>query len=195
MHSEKVDTPMACANFLSEAVARYWRNILGDALLDDCARAQVQILEIPPGTDLPASAMQTLSHSVQPVLVISRRPDAVQALSAVQAGAAGYLHALAHPERIMAALTALRRGQVWLNMETLRALTRSAGKGVADHLPETLTERERAIVTELATGATNREIANRLHISENTVKTHLKHIYDKFGVRDRTSLILKLRER
>ncbi len=194
MPSEKVDIPLTCADFLSEAVARHWRNTLGGALVEDCARAQVQVMEVPPGTDLPAPVTHTLGHSPRPVLVISLRPDTLQALSAVQAGAAGYLHALAHPERITAALAALGRGQVWLNMETLRALTRSAGKGVADHLPETLTDRERAIVAELATGATNREIANRLHISENTVKSHLKNIYDKFGVRDRTSLILKLRE-
>jgi len=61
---------------------------------------------------------------------------------------------------------------------------------LADHIgEETLTERERAVLMHVAGGHRNREIAGLLQISEDTVKTHLKHIIDKLGARDRTEAV------
>ena len=55
--------------------------------------------------------------------------------------------------------------------------------------------REAEILEALATGATNREVAKRLFISESTVKTHLVHLYDKLGVDNRTAALRTARER
>jgi DNA-binding NarL/FixJ family response regulator len=61
---------------------------------------------------------------------------------------------------------------------------------LAEHLAEeSLTERERAVLMHVADGRRNREIAGLLRISEDTVKTHLKHIIDKLGARDRTEAV------
>jgi DNA-binding NarL/FixJ family response regulator len=61
---------------------------------------------------------------------------------------------------------------------------------LAEHLAEeTLTERERAVLMHVADGRRNREIASLLGISDDTVKTHLKHIVDKLGARDRTEAV------
>jgi DNA-binding NarL/FixJ family response regulator len=61
---------------------------------------------------------------------------------------------------------------------------------LAEHLAEeSLTERERAVLVQVADGRRNREIASLLGISEDTVKTHLKHIIDKLGARDRTEAV------
>jgi DNA-binding NarL/FixJ family response regulator len=61
---------------------------------------------------------------------------------------------------------------------------------LAEHLAEeSLTERERAVLMHVGEGRRNREIAGLLRISEDTVKTHLKHIIDKLGARDRTEAV------
>jgi DNA-binding CsgD family transcriptional regulator len=54
-----------------------------------------------------------------------------------------------------------------------------------DRTPEVLTARERRVLAELATGATNREIAERLVVSVHTVERHLANVYAKIGVRNR----------
>jgi len=62
---------------------------------------------------------------------------------------------------------------------------------LAEHLAdESLTERERAVLMHVAGGHRNREIGRLLQISEDTVKTHLKHIIDKLGARDRTDAVV-----
>lgn len=61
---------------------------------------------------------------------------------------------------------------------------------LAEHMAdESLTPRERAVLLHVASGHRNREIARLLQISEDTVKTHLKHIIDKLGARDRTEAV------
>jgi DNA-binding NarL/FixJ family response regulator len=61
--------------------------------------------------------------------------------------------------------------------------------------PESLTPRELDVLEELKRGASNRQIAERLFISESTVKVHLRHIYEKLGVRTRTELLAKTARR
>jgi DNA-binding NarL/FixJ family response regulator len=61
---------------------------------------------------------------------------------------------------------------------------------LAEHIAdESLTERERDVLVQVAGGHRNRQIAELLSISEDTVKTHLKHIIDKLGARDRTEAV------
>ena len=61
-------------------------------------------------------------------------------------------------------------------------------------MPEPLSEREHEILRLIATGASNKEIAAGLYITEGTVKNHVTHILGKLGVRDRTQAALKARE-
>ncbi len=57
-----------------------------------------------------------------------------------------------------------------------------------------LSAREMAVLQELAAGLSNKEIARRLDVSPNTVKTHLAHLYEKLGARRRTEAVLRARE-
>jgi ATP/maltotriose-dependent transcriptional regulator MalT len=63
-----------------------------------------------------------------------------------------------------------------------------------ERLIEPLSERESEILALIATGASNKEIADQLFIAEGTVKNHVTHILGKLGVRDRTQAALKARE-
>jgi DNA-binding NarL/FixJ family response regulator len=60
--------------------------------------------------------------------------------------------------------------------------------------PAALTLREREVLQQLATGATNREIAKRLYLSEGTVRNHVSHILSRLGLRDRTQAAHYARE-
>ncbi|MDQ7075316.1 MAG: helix-turn-helix transcriptional regulator [Gammaproteobacteria bacterium] len=64
--------------------------------------------------------------------------------------------------------------------------------GVASTLEVSLSDKERKIVDLLALGLSNREMAERLFVSPNTIKTHLKHIYSKLNVSRRAQAVLKI---
>ena len=100
----------------------------------------------------------------------------------LQRGYRGYLGPDDPLERLKLALEALRRGEIWAGRELL---TRTLGAANAP----VLTEREREVLDLLAGGLSNRAIAERLGISERTVKAHVSNLFDKHGVRNRTGLV------
>jgi DNA-binding NarL/FixJ family response regulator len=67
-------------------------------------------------------------------------------------------------------------------------------KKINDFLPNALSERELDLVEQLQTGKTNREIADQLFISVNTVKTHLQHLFEKLDVSNRTQALFRIKE-
>jgi DNA-binding NarL/FixJ family response regulator len=121
-----------------------------------------------------------------PVLMLtySEEPDVVK--SAIRAGASGYLvHGRFTREELVQAVVGVAEGQGALSpavapvvFEAVRSEPASSDRTVlAD-----LTDREREIMTLLATGSSNAEIAQRLFLAEKTVKNHLNRIYAKLGV-------------
>jgi len=114
---------------------------------------------------------------------------------ALAAGASAFLLKAAPPEELIRAIRLVAAGDALLAPSVTRKLIEEFAKRPARsaHKPqqlETLTEREREVLREVAGGLTNSEIAQRLHVSEATVKTHVAHLLDKLGLRDRVQAVI-----
>lgn len=124
-----------------------------------------------------------------PVLILTTFDTENLIVSAMNAGAQGYLLKDAPPEELTRAVRAVNEGRPVMSDQVTVALTRRLTQ------PRTsLSARELEILQAVATGHTNKEIAQELFISQATVKTHLVHIFDKLGVDNRTSAVAKARE-
>ena len=123
-----------------------------------------------------------------PVLILTTYDSDSDIVAAIDAGASGYLLKDADPERIRQAVTEAAAGRTALAPEIAARLVDRMRRP-----PAALSNREREILTLLARGSSNREIARELFISEATVKTHLNHIYTKLGVANRTAAIAEAR--
>jgi len=123
------------------------------------------------------------------VLVLTTYDTDADITRAIEAGATGYLLKAERPEELFAAIHAAARGRT--------ALSGPVASRVMANMRSprpSLTDRERDILAQLATGLGNREIARALFISEATVKTHLRRIYDKLGVDTRAGAVSVAKE-
>ncbi|HEX2025715.1 MAG TPA: response regulator transcription factor [Actinomycetota bacterium] len=124
------------------------------------------------------------------VVMLTAYDDRHFVVEAVRAGARGYVLKSKDAAHLLEAVRLVHEGHMVIDPELVVALadelsvakTRDAGA-------ESLTEREIEVLQLLAFGYTNRDIAKRLYISPDTVKTHLEHIYQKLGASDRTAAV------
>lgn len=133
------------------------------------------------------------------VVVLSPNPSEAEALQVMQSGAKGYCHEQAAPQQLQQVAMVVGHGGLWVGPDLMRQLMQltlhaahQQDPHLDTHLMEQLTAREQGVAKEIAQGASNHEIAERLKISERTVKAHLSAIFDKLQVRDRVQLALKL---
>ena len=119
------------------------------------------------------------------VLVLTTYDTDADILRAVQAGATGYLLKDTPRETLYDAMRAAARGETVL---APTVATRLVGQ-VRGPAQEALSAREIEVLSCVARGASNKETARQLHISESTVKTHLIHIFGKLGVSDRMEAV------
>ncbi len=106
---------------------------------------------------------------------------------AMKYGASGVVLKSNATQYLIHGIRAVQQGQVWLDNRTLVSVMRQYSDPVP--VPE-FTSRELEVVSLLCDGRRNKEIADALHVSEETVKSHLQHIFKKTGVSDRTHLVL-----
>ena len=123
------------------------------------------------------------------ILVVTNYDTDADILGAIESGAVGYLLKDAPPAELLAAVRSAADGDSALSPVVAdRLMTRV-------RTPRTsLTPRELEVLQLVAAGASNRQIGQDLMLSEATVKSHLVHIYDKLGVRSRTSAVAAARE-
>ena len=119
------------------------------------------------------------------VLVLTTFDSESDVLLAVEAGATGYLLKDASVEELLRAVRSAYRGEAVLSPSVASHLMGQVRKPTG----RMLSNRELEVLQHVANGASNREIAKALFISEASIKTHLLHIYDKLGVRDRAAAV------
>ncbi|MDN3239225.1 response regulator [Glycomyces tritici] len=124
------------------------------------------------------------------ILVVTTFDNDDYVWQALRAGADGFLLKRTRVEDLLAAVRLVARTDALLFPEAVRRLaaaapTRKAPKGIAD-----LSEREREVLVLAAKGLSNQEIAAKLFLGRETVKTHLSGVYAKLGVRDRTQAVI-----
>jgi DNA-binding NarL/FixJ family response regulator len=126
------------------------------------------------------------------------------AFDGLRAGASGFLLKNARPEELLSGIRSVATGDAVLAPSTTRRVLDAFADGfVSQPSTETpgadvlgvLTARELEVFTEMAAGSTNKEIAQRLHLSETTVKTHVVRVLAKLGLRDRTQAVIFAYER
>jgi DNA-binding NarL/FixJ family response regulator len=115
-----------------------------------------------------------------------------EAVQAVQLGAKGIVLKDSQPESLLECVRRVHRGEQWIDRDTLDRAVGTVYRREATNAKPTapLTPREIEIVRMVAQGLRNRVIAERLSISEGTVKVHLHNIYEKFNVDGRLELVL-----
>ena len=117
-----------------------------------------------------------------PILLFALGVDQQVFQAAFGAGASGYLHSGLLPDQILSAISLVCTGQMVVPRELLKGLVGE----VAPRDRSTLTSRQREILELVAQGLSNAEIANRLYLSEFTIKQHLRHAYKTLKVKNRT---------
>lgn len=155
---------------------------LATAAAPDLVLMDLQFADGPRGVE--ATRRIRALPSAPHVLVLTNYDTDTDILSAIEAGASGYLLKDAPPDELVAAVRAAAAGESALApVIASRLMARMRSPQV------TLSARELEVLELVAQGAGNAEIARRLHIADATVKSHLVHVFTKLGVASRTAAV------
>lgn len=148
------------------------------------------------GESIAAELARVPRSAGQRLVVLSDEPDEGVVMAALAAGAAGCCNSRAAPEVLRQVALVVANGGLWVGQSLLQKLVAGSSALLGARPPEgasgdwagRLSERESEVARRVAAGASNKEIAESLDISERTVKAHLTAIFAKLGVRDRLQL-------
>ena len=135
-------------------------------------------------------AIRSLKLGVR-VLMLTISENGDDLLGAIQAGADGYLLKNTEPEDLRRGIQHVARGDGILSPEVTSAVLKAASHQGPPEISNKLSEREVEVLGCLSEGQTTYQIASRLYISENTVKTHIRHILEKLEAANRTEAVSK----
>jgi len=175
----------------------------GREVLDQVAQHQPDIILLDlrmPNLD-GISTLQTLQQKNCPakVIILTASEDKNEFVQAMKLGARGIVLKQTASELIVKSIRKVHAGEIWLDSQTTAAVMRQFASATAEPAPvqggrvrerSPLSAREREIVALVAQGYKNKEMAEKMFISEQTVKNHLHNIFDKLGVSDRLELAL-----
>jgi DNA-binding NarL/FixJ family response regulator len=126
------------------------------------------------------------------VLILTVYEDEEKIFQALQAGASGYILKRSHPSEIVGAVREMLGGGAPMTPTIARKVVDSFSRAGRDSQPEELlSRREVEVLRSLTRGFSNKEIAEELGVAVETVRWHLKQIYDKFHVHSRTEAAIK----
>jgi DNA-binding NarL/FixJ family response regulator len=147
--------------------------------------------------EAPAVQLERLDPALRdlPLVVLSDLPDDEEALEAFAAGARGYVNTHATAPILKQVASVVGQGGLWIGTNLMRRLLTATSQlppvlPDADGWAQRLTGREQQVARAVAGGASNKEVARQLGITERTVKAHVTSIFEKLQVRDRLQLSL-----
>lgn len=147
-------------------------------------------VHLPAGSGIACTARLKESLPGLQVIMLTVYRNQELIFQALQAGACGYLLKRSSPEELLKAIAEVRAGGAPMTSEIARMVVEAFQRKQPGHLPaEGLTNRESEILALLSEGLSNKEIADRVAISYDTVRAHLRHIYEKLHVRGRTEAV------
>ncbi|GAA4214649.1 response regulator transcription factor [Actinocatenispora rupis] len=149
-------------------------------------------LRMPRCDGVEATRLVRRDHPRSQVVVLTTYADDESVLAALRAGARGYLTKDAGAEEVARAVRRVASGQADLDPDVQRRLLEMLPAHAAPTVgvpPDGLTDREVEVLSLIAAGLSNGEIARSLVVSEATVKTHVNHVFAKTGVRDRAQAV------
>ncbi len=155
--------------------------------------------------DLEELSVVRASHPESKVLILSEELEPAAVAKFIGAGASGCCCRNVNVENLLAAIHAIAAGGMWFDPSAsaiMRGflsgdlqLSNSQSGPPSPSVTPVLTERENEILRQLAAGLTNQQIAERLHLSVETVKTYVRRIMDKSAIRSRRELLIKYKKR
>jgi two-component system, NarL family, nitrate/nitrite response regulator NarL len=158
------------------------------ALQPDVIFVQLEML----GTDSQSVLQDIRSQAPGTKLVVmASAVSEDDALAFMKLGARGVILRTADPALFVKCARKVAENEIWLRKAQVAQMARLLSERTSSNRPvDTLTKREKLVISCLVQGRRNREIAKHLSITEQTVKNHLRSIYDKVGVSDRVELVL-----
>jgi DNA-binding NarL/FixJ family response regulator len=173
LHSPEVEVLGEAVN--GDSALRLAQMLTPDVLLLDISMPGLATVEV----------LRQLVADASPVrvLVLTAHADIDHILSMIKAGALGYMLKDEDPALIITALRSVMRGETWMSVAVMTAVVNHTARETVEPVAPMLSQREREVLEQLATGKENQEIGQVLDITERTVRFHLRNIYDKLGVR------------
>jgi DNA-binding NarL/FixJ family response regulator len=173
----KLPSTLKRPGFCMAGAALIWLHI--EAPTTDIATIVAEILRAAPGC---------------PIVVLANVPSEPEGYQALRAGASGYCHTLATVTLLHQVALVVENGGIWVGRELkqrlLGAFTPLIAEPDSTDGLESLSPRQKEVAEAVAKGASNKEVARALAITERTVKAHLSSIFEHLGVRDRVQLAL-----
>jgi DNA-binding NarL/FixJ family response regulator len=170
----------------AEAVSQT-RELTPDILLLDLAMPRV------PGMEALRELSSNGSGQQTKIIVLTAAVERIQIVQALQMGARGVVMKEAATQLLMKAIRTVMLGEYWIGREAVGDIVefmRTSASGEKPQRNYGLTKREMDILTTIVAGLSNKEIARKFSLSEDTVKHHLTNIFDKVGVASRLELAL-----
>ncbi|NJM08281.1 response regulator transcription factor [Candidatus Gracilibacteria bacterium] len=166
-------------------------------LIDEC-QPDVVVLDLNIGAEHALAILQEIHTSGKArVILLSALCDPELNRQAMRVGAAGLVQKAQEPEVLLRAIESVHSGDIWVERAMVSALLHELpnAESAQNVLGErqriaALTQREREVIGLVGEGRKNRQIAERMLISETTVRHHLTSIFDKLGVSDRLELVI-----
>lgn len=138
--------------------------------------------------------LQALLAQGYTILLLSDLPSTEEGLTWFQQGIKGYINSYVQPQRLTMAINAIQNHNIWLGQNIMSQLIQNIKTPPEPNQSwrKNLTVREIETAEKVLQGLSNAEIANQMFISERTVKAHISHLLEKFSVKDRLALVLKI---